>query len=293
MKPSVLDVVREQAEAGAFPWWDDAKVVTGAMRATGFRSKGGSILVIEAIEFVTAQTAVRRSTYGYRGNGESGRLGLEWLADDSQFEEVVDGDTTRVLATGVLMQPARERATAASVKNPQLELSIRGHKLRVEAQLPGVKLSTALLHRLSPSELALIRACQTAREVFFPPTKQVAQELRLTGAEALFVFDDWDHPTTEQLDPSTSADIVAMCDAVEAQRPLAKLPSTPNGSPTHWLKDRLALRNAVDLGWGGTWTGPSAQRARPAQEKRRAVKTRKVATRANGKAVATKKGKKK
>jgi hypothetical protein len=271
-KNSLLATLDMLAADGDFPWWDDAKRITCAMRLTAFQAKGGAVLALERVAYVASEGALQRTLFGYGAVPTPGRVQRADLTADDTFRVDIDDATVLVKGTGVRVQPGKGRATAPTVTPPRLRVELAGRSHEVEAKLDGVK--PAVLKKLDPSEVLAIRLCEVARESVFARTDELIEALGIAGAKRLFVLDDWEHPASADERASSSADLAAVCKAAEAgQAP--KLSGMPNGSPRFWLADVAALRPDPALGWGGSWTGESTaakKASAPVKKKSRAKK---------------------
>jgi len=233
----------EWLEQGTHPHLEnDAALV----RATGFVSSKGPLLVLQEIE--EHRHSVFRAIYAY-GPGTSVErisgvmLTSSYLVRHDQLFEIVKRE-----GSSHWLRSRFHRGERVTVK-------VLGQEVSLELEVPEVAGLTAAQRKelalLSPSRVLLYALCEAApRSLLFASSAALARKLRLPrSARVLFEVDDFEFPAGHL---GSSPDLVAMAEALASGEPLT-LPGRPDSSWRHWLG--RSLDNLCTADKGG-WSEP-------------------------------------
>jgi hypothetical protein len=235
-----------------YPMWDNMNYFTGAMRVTGFVCDEGEALVWEQLCTGLGEGSVRREVTVHA----SFTLKHPWRThvDELLGERAItkwNGEDFECLLSGVACVGGKYAAPAGGSKK-----SARVEKLGIDVPLEidstglGEADAKLLLSQTGPAERLMIRLGQSPyREMVFPSSEELAREAGLPkGAHALFRFDSFEMPAACE-PAASSADIVAMVDALASRSKLERLPShTRDPHPLGYLIERVRSHG----GWGDT-----------------------------------------
>lgn len=227
----LLEALDAAAANDQFPLWcfETDYTFIGAMRAGGYTSKMGEVIVFETFEYDVRQGVMESTAWCFatfpltvkaRHYGNGVYLPSEVLTHPETGQALIDyGDTIKIQGRSTDFNIALKK-NALIARHP---FGLDEGKQRIVALL------FTLCDTLPRAEL--FSSPEYVREVFG----------LLPDAQRLFVVEQWEHPQVreflgEPVKPGVCPDLIAMAEALYARNPQPRLTGTPNTDwRMHWL----------------------------------------------------------